>query len=45
MKRPSITEQGKSRPWWVLLHEYELYVRVLEKILKKNKIPLPNAEG
>lgn len=44
LKRPSISEQGKARPWWVLLHEYELYVCHLEEIIKKIKIQLSNTE-
>lgn len=41
MKRPSLSRDGKTTPWWVLLHEFEVYVLFLEKLLKENKIPLP----
>ena len=34
MKRPNISEQGKSRPWWVLLHEYEVYLSEIEKVIE-----------
>jgi len=30
LKRPDLVKDHKSKAWWVLLHEYEDYVRFLE---------------